>query len=113
MRATTCDRNGCTMQDGKHRTWAQLRDWICEECEGATTHRSRRDPETTIITDWVECGRCGGRELRPAGEIRKEQVDAVLILAGLPIELQQAADRARRKTQLSDVQLEAIEKILW
>lgn len=98
MHAITCDRHGCTLENGRIYTYhAMSYDWLCAECEGRIVQRSERDPETEIITDWAECGRCGGREFKPAGSVRQEQIEAVEVLAGLPQELQQAVVKARRR----------------
>lgn len=98
MRAIDCDRHGCKLQDGKTYSYDALRyDWICVECEGRLVHQSQRDPDTEIITDWIECGRCGGREIKRVSSVRGEQVRAVEVLAGLPIELRKAAEKARRR----------------
>jgi hypothetical protein len=108
-----CDRHGCQMH-GKRYTWTQLQGWHCTECDGAAVHRSERDPETESITDWIECGRCGGRELRHPGEAREEMVDAVLILEGLPMELRQQVEVARRKRRNEPaLSLDEITKLLY
>ena len=98
MRAISCDRYGCKFQDGNGYTYRALRlDWMCKDCEGSLTHLSVRDPETEVITDHIECGRCGGQEFVRISTIHREQVDAVQVMAGLPIELQKAAAKARRR----------------
>jgi len=97
MQILDCDRYGCKLQDGQVYTHYTLRhDWVCSECEGRLEHLSQWDPDTEIVTDWLECGRCGGREIKRITTIRNEQVQAVEVLAGLPMELQQAAEKARR-----------------
>jgi len=98
MHAIHCDRHGCKLQDGKtYRYDVLVYDWICSECEGRLVHQSERDPETEIIADRIECGRCGGREIKRVTTVRKEQVEAVEVLAGLPIELRKAAEKALRR----------------
>jgi len=113
MKAIRSDRYGVEMPDGKHYSHTDLRlDWRCSECGGRIEHLIWHDPDTDEVTDLAECGRCGGSEFECKGIIRKEQIDAVLVIEGLPMELQKAVLKARPKL-LTDEDCEAAVELLY
>jgi len=100
------------MPNGKCYSYTDLAlAWRCCGCGGHIEHRVTSDLAGTL-TDWAECGRCGGREFECNGIIRKEQVDAVLVIEGLPMELQEAVRKARPKL-LSEDDIKASAELLY
>ena len=113
MKAIKSDRHGVTMPDGKRYSYADLGlAWRCSECGGRIEHRITFSTDTDDLTDKVECGRCGSQEFERLGTIRKEQVEAKLVIEGLPMELQKAVLKAQPKL-LSDEDRKAAVELLY
>ena len=112
MKIITCDRHECKLTSGKSATIdALIMDYRCVECGG-------RLIATPVIVDYIVvghqivCGLCAGEEFEHAREIRKQQVEAVEVLAGLPQELQKAVMR-QRLGALSDMEQKELSKCLF
>ena len=83
MKATNCDRYGCTIS-GRRITYDALRRYVCDECGGAITHRFTWDEQTEATVDRVACAACGGDELITETRYAEQVSDAIEVLAALP-----------------------------
>jgi hypothetical protein len=102
MRVIECNRNHCTLSNGKHIHRDGLRhDYRCRACDGRI--------EFTAITEGLlvvgyeaKCGLCGGEDFIHNGQVRDQEVDAAKVLVGLPVELQRRAMKTLRSRQGDD-----------
>jgi len=83
VKATNCDRYGCTIS-GRRITYDALRRYVCDECGGAITHRFTWDEQTKATVDRVACAACGGDELITETRYAEQVSDAIEVMAALP-----------------------------
>jgi len=104
VKATNCDRYGCTI-NGRRITYDALRRYVCDECGGAITHRFTWDEQTEATVDRVACAACGGEELITESRYLEQISDGWEVLDGLPdaLKAQIEGDRpCQSKTETID-----------
>lgn len=80
-------RHDCLVGN-KRRTYATLvRDWLCDDCGGRLVKKFDSD------RDWIECGRCGSKDIIHRNEAQRQHHEAVETLNALPDEYQEMFGR--------------------
>ena len=85
MKASDFTRYDC--QVGRRRIMYKklLRDYRCQCCGGSLVEL----PPNTDIPEWhVSCGQCREADFIHERQIKRQQMDALEVRAGLPLELQ-------------------------
>ena len=98
MKATNCDRYGCTIS-GRRITYDALRRYVCDECGGAITHRFTWDEQTKATVDSVACAACGGDELITETRYAEQISDGWEVEQGLPAHLRELLETDRGGTK--------------